>query len=40
MKFEFNWPGGFRVGIRTDGRTDERTRMDDGVIGILLARLS
>ena len=31
MKFEFNWPGGFR-GEDVDGRTK-----DDGVTGILLA---
>ena len=34
MKFEFNWPSGFRVDIRTDGRANGR-RKDDGVIGIL-----
>ena len=28
MKFKFNWPSGFRVDIRTDGRANGRT--DDG----------
>ena len=45
MKFEFDWPSGFRGEDvwkcwRTDGRTDGRTtdgRTDDGVTGILLA---
>ena len=43
MKFEFDWPSGFRgedVGNcgRKDGRTDRR-RTDAGVTGILLAHL-
>ena len=43
MKFEFDWPSGFRGEDvlncgRTDGRTtDDRRRSDAGVTGILLA---
>ena len=43
MKFEFNWPSGFRGEDvwkcwRTDGRTDDG-RTDAGVTGILIAHL-
>ena len=41
MKFEFNWPSGFRrrcLKMLTDGRTDGRTT-DAGVTGILIAHL-
>ena len=45
MKFDFNWPSGFRgkmfenVDGRTDGRTDDGRTTDAGVTGILIAHL-
>ena len=39
MKFEFNWPSGFRGEDveNVDGRTTDDGRTDAGVTGILLA---
>ena len=42
MKFEFNWPSGFRgedVDGRTDGRRTDGRTTDAGVTGILKAHL-
>ena len=41
MKFEFNWPSGFRGEVfeNVDGRTDDGRTTDAGVTGILIAHL-
>ena len=35
MKFEFNWPSGFREDVRNCGQTDDAQWTDAGVTGIL-----
>ena len=39
MKFEFNWPSGFRGEENVEGRTDVRRTTDAGAIDILIAHL-
>ena len=39
MKFEFNWPSGFKDVWNVDGWKDDGRTMDAGVIGLLIAHL-